>query len=71
MTTHEWIMLVCVLLGGFWTLNRQLAKIEVALKSKVSYGDCADRQEKCPYHKKIEEIEQEIKQLHPRKGEEL
>ena len=35
MSTHEWVMLIAVLLGGFWTLNRQLAKIEVALSGKV------------------------------------
>ena len=53
MTTHEWIMLIIVLLGGFWTLNRQLAKIEIALSGKVSYRDCSDRQDKCPCHFRV------------------
>ena len=65
MTTHEWIMLIMVLLGGFWTLNRQLAKIEVALSGKVSYGDCSDRQEKCPCRKKVEELKEQMDKLHP------
>lgn len=69
MTTYEWIGLIAVLLGGFWTLNRQLAQIEVALKGKVSYGDCSDRQGKCPCHREIEEIQSEIRILHPRKKE--
>jgi len=43
MSTHEWVMLIAVLLGGFWTLNRQLAKIEVALSGKVGYNDCNER----------------------------
>jgi hypothetical protein len=57
-------MLILVLLGGFWTLNRQLTKIEVSLRGKVSYGDCANQQEKCPCHKEIEEIKQSIKFFH-------
>ena len=65
MTTHEWIMLIFVLLGGFWTINRQLAKIEVALSGKVSYGDCSDRQEKCPAVKKVEELKEQMEKLHP------
>lgn len=65
MSTHEWVMLIVVLLGGFWTLNRQLTKIEVALKGKVSYGDCSDRQGKCPCHREIEEIKTQMEQLHP------
>lgn len=73
MSTHEWIMLILVLLGGFWTLSRQLAKIEVALSSKVSYGDCSDKQGKCPCHKEIEEVKGQMEELHPRKkkGEDL
>ena len=71
MSTHEWVMLILVLLGGFWTLNRQLTKIEVVLRGKVSYGDCADRQEKCPCHKEIEDIREEIENLHPRKKGEI
>ena len=65
MTTHEWIMLILVLLGGFWTLNRQLSKIEVALSGKVSYGDCSEKQEKCPCHIEITKIQERINEVHP------
>jgi hypothetical protein len=47
MSTHEWVMLIAVLLGGFWTLNRQLAKIEVALSGKVGFNDCNERRRSC------------------------
>ena len=67
MTNFEWVSLIIVLLGGFWTLNRALTKIEVALSCKVSYGDCADKQNKCPCHNEIKEIQEDIKTLHPRK----
>ena len=70
MTTYEWLGLIAVLLGGFWTLNRQLTKIEVSLRGKVSYGDCQEKQEKCPCHREIERIQADIKILHPRKKEE-
>ena len=70
MTTHEWVMLILVLLGGFWTLNRQLTKIEVTLRGTVSYGDCSEKQEKCPCHNEIEKIKKDIEKLHPRKQEE-
>lgn len=65
MTTHEWIMLIIVLLGGFWTLNRQLAKIEVALSGKVSYRDCSDRQDKCPCHDEVCKIKERMDEVHP------
>ena len=58
-------MLILVLLGGFWTLNRQLAKIEIALSGKVGYGDCSERQEKCPCHKEVCEIKARIDEVHP------
>lgn len=67
MSTHEWVMLILVLLGGFWTLNRQLTKIEVTLRGKVSYGDCSEKQEKCPCHREIEEIKDNIKFFHQSK----
>ena len=65
MTTHEWACLILVLLGGFWRLNRSLTKIEVALSGKVGFKDCADRQEKCPCRKALEEIQERMERLHP------
>ena len=67
MSTHEWVMLIAVLLGGFWTLNRQLSKIEVALTGKVSYKDCSEKQGKCPCHKEIEELSKRMNEAHPPK----
>lgn len=66
MSTHEWIMLILVLLGGFWTLSRQLAKIEVALSGKVTFKDCADQQSKCPCHEEIKKMREDMETLHPR-----
>lgn len=65
MTTHEWIMLILVLLGGFWTLNRQLSKIEVALSGKVSYVDCSEKRDKCPCREEICKIKERIDEVHP------
>lgn len=67
MTTHEWIMLIIVLLGGFWTLNRQLSKIEVALSDKVGHKDCYDKRSKCPCHKEIDELRSRVNTAHPPK----
>ena len=67
MTTHEWIMLILVLLGGFWTLSRQLAKIEVALSGKVSYTDCSEKRDKCPCHEEVCKIKALIDVVHPPK----
>ena len=52
MSTHEWVMLIAVLLGGFWKLNRQRAKIEVALSGKVTYDECSARRRSCSRHKR-------------------
>ena len=65
MTTYEWLTIIAVLLGGFVTLYRQLIKIEVGLSGKVSYGNCEERQEKCPCHKALKEIQKEMDRLHP------
>ena len=65
MTTYEWLGLIAVLIGGFWKLSSKLTKIEVALSGKVSFEDCAERQRKCPCHKKVETIEKLIEDLHP------
>ena len=67
MTTYEWISLLAVIIGGFWTLNRQLTKIELAVKEKVSYDFCSSRQEKCPCHEQIREILENFEKFHPRK----
>ncbi len=47
MSTHEWVMLIVVLIGGFWKLNRTLTKIEIALSGKVGYDDCSERRRFC------------------------
>ena len=52
MSTHEWVMLVLVLIGGFWKLNRTLTKIEVALSGKVGYDDCSERRRLCRFRQK-------------------
>lgn len=70
MTTYQWLSIILVLLGGMWKMNQTLTKIEIALSGKVGYGDCSDRQEKCPCHKEIERIKKDIEKLHPRKQEE-
>lgn len=64
MSLHELLMLFAVLLGGFWTLSRQLAKIEVALSNKVSYRECDGRQDKCPFHEKVKKLEEKIEKYH-------
>ena len=69
MTTYQWLSIVLVLLGGMWKMNQTLTEIKIALSGKVSYGDCSDRQEKCPCHKEIERIKKDIEKLHPRKQE--
>ena len=66
MSTHEWIMLILVLLGGFWTLSRQLAKIEVALSGRVSFKDCSEQQSKCPCHEELKKLRDDMETLHPR-----
>lgn len=65
MTTYEWVMLLVVLLGGFWTLNRSLTKIEIALSGKVGYNDCEDRQDKCPCHAALAELKKKMEEMHP------
>jgi len=42
-----------------------LTKIEVALSGKVGFDDCAEKQGKCPCHKRVEEMEKLMEQLHP------
>lgn len=64
MSIYELFMLIVVLLGGFWTLSRQLAKIEVALSGKVSYRECDGRQDKCPFHEKVKKLEEKIEKYH-------
>jgi hypothetical protein len=65
MTTYEWLGLIVVLIGGFWKLSNKLTKIEVALSGKVGFDDCAERQGKCPCHKRVEEMERLMEKLHP------
>lgn len=69
MTTYEWVMLILVIVGGFWKLNRTLTKIEIALSGKVGYNECSDRQGRCPCHGEIEAVRKEMEELHPRKKE--
>ena len=54
MTTYEWLGLIVVLIGGFWKLSNKLTKIEVVLSGKVGFDDCAEKQGKCPCHKRVE-----------------
>ena len=54
MSTHEWVMLVLVLIGGFWRLNRTLTKIEVALSGKVGYDECSERRRLCRNRQRTE-----------------
>ena len=54
MSTYEWVMLILVLIGGFWKLNRTLTKIEVALSGKVSYDECSARRRLCRKRQKTE-----------------
>lgn len=56
MTTFEWVSLIFVLLGGFWTLTQKLAKIEAALVGKVGYKECSEKRDNCPCVKELEEI---------------
>jgi hypothetical protein len=65
MTTYEWLGLIVVLIGGFWKLSNKLTKIEVALSGKVGFEDCSERQDKCPCHKKVEELKKLIEKMHP------
>ena len=65
MSTYEWVTLIVVLLGGFWTLNRQLTKIEIALSGKVSYADCSDRREKCHCLTELGKIKARMDEIHP------
>lgn len=67
MTTFQWLSIILVICGGLWKLNRTLCKIEIALTNKVSFSDCADRQEKCPCIKDIEHLKKDMEFLHPRK----
>jgi hypothetical protein len=62
-------MLILVIVGGFWKLNRTLTKIEITLSGKVGHEECSDRQERCPCHKEIEGLRKEMEGLHPRKKE--
>jgi hypothetical protein len=65
MTTYEWLGLIVVLIGGFWKLSNKLTKIEVALSGKVGFEYCSERQDKCPCHKRVEEMEKLMEKLHP------
>ena len=65
MTTCEWLGLIVVLIGGFWKLSNKLTKIEVAISGKVGFDDCSEKQEKCPCHGKVRELERLMEKLHP------
>ena len=65
MPTYEWIMLIGVLIGGFWTVSRLLAKIEVTLSGKVNYKDCEVKREHCPLHADFKKLDDRISKLHP------
>ena len=60
MTTYEWVMLIGVIIGGFWTLSQKLSKIETALVGKVSYKDCSEKRDRCPCVRDIKEIKERI-----------
>lgn len=60
MSTHEWITLIVVILGGFWTLSRNLTKIEVAITKKVGFDDCSKRQKDCPLAEQFRELKEEL-----------
>ena len=60
MTTYEWVTLIAVLLGGFWSLLQKLGRIEVALASKVGYRECSEKRDKCPCVKELEQIKERI-----------
>ena len=60
MTTYEWVTLIAVLLGGFWSLFHKLSEIEVALASKVGYKECSEKRDKCPCVRDIEQIKEKI-----------
>lgn len=60
MSTHEWITLIVVILGGFWKLNRTLTKIEVAITRKVGFEDCSKRQKDCPLYERVKEIQEKL-----------
>jgi len=60
MTTYEWVTLIAVLLGGFWSLFHKLGEIEVALAGKVGYRDCAEKRDKCPCVKELEHLKERL-----------
>ena len=60
MTTYEWLTIIVVLIGGFWTLNRTLTKIEVSIKDKVGYDVCSRNRKSCPLAVQIKELENKI-----------
>lgn len=66
MTTYEWLAILLVLIAGIWKLCDKLSKIEAHISKKVSYGDCAEQQEQCPCRKEVEELRDQINELHPR-----
>jgi len=56
MSNFEWITTIAVLLGGFWTLSKNLSDIKIALQDKVSYNDCSKKREHCPCVKMLDEM---------------
>lgn len=60
MSTYEWVTLITVIVGGFWSLFQKLNRIEVALAGKVGYKDCSEKREKCPCVREMEEIKRRI-----------
>ena len=60
MTTYEWLTIIGVLIGGFWTLNRTMTKIEVSIKDKVGYDVCSKNRKGCPLAEQIKKLEDKI-----------
>ncbi len=60
MSNFEWLSLIFVLLGGFWTLTQKLSKIETALVGKVGYKECSEKRDSCPCVKELEELKERM-----------
>lgn len=57
MNWHDILTLGVILIGGFWTLHKELTAIREAICHKVTYEDCSARREKCPLVARIEKLE--------------
>ena len=57
MNWHDILTLGVILIGGFWTLHKELTAIREAICNKVTYEDCSHKRAKCPLVERIERLE--------------